>query len=898
MVSHARSGGTRGDIGPVQRCTPPFRGFPGAVTLTTDGRQDRTRTRSRPAHPPRGTAARRPDVALRGERDRRGGDRPLGPRRALPVEPSRSRARRDVHLELDRHRAGLLVLRADRGPLAARPAQRGERDRLRRARRRLVGHPHGDRRGLGVRGAVHLRRGDGLAGRDPVLDAGQRRVPRARGEEVVRSHRRRRDSRQRHLRLAGRPLRAGDRGAESAAGDGRAARDLRRTRASGIENGRGRRPGIALAAGAQGAGDLTRRAHLSLQQAPDHRRPHRRRQRGGSDDRRLPVQALRGRGARSERPGGVLRALLWNLRRRGARGADLGDWTPPRTIRDPRLAASPPPRSRARLRRLRGERDPRAFRQLARQGFRYHLPLHHQRCLDAAVVRARCSPRARARQGIHRRRAQADFGRVRRRRAALLQAVRWTRAPAHRRRDAARRDLGLAPDARPRRVRPQPGRVARAKAPRSLQLAVLAAQRGDHARAAHGARWRTGYRPARDHPRPAAGAGSGLHARAALLAPAPGRGREGLRLGAARRAAQARPAHRHARAAARPGRGGARRGARRRMRHRAGGGGGDGASLPRRPRGSRGRRPGGGRSGAHSPRRDRRSAGGGRTAQAAALRRGSARSRRAALVLQRLATRAAADALVSTLTCREQAVRKAAARSLARLARRQRGVRIEAVRVERAVHVELAAARTALSVFKTLPLPAAGHAPRTAAELLGMALLEERDARVLQALVLLEVLLPEVRVDVVAENLRSESAAARGNAIEVLDNALPEPWKRQVMANLEETKRRGDQVAPDARPVAELVSALIGGECGPWVAACAARWALDAPLPLARLLPALEAGLYAASAPLREAAARAVARAAPAEASRLLAPLAGDPAPSVRRTVRALLDRSAPRASA
>ena len=269
-----------------------------------------------------------------------------------------------------------------------------------------------------------------------------------------------------------------------------------------------------------------------------------------------------------------------------------------------------------------------------------------------------------------------------------------------------------------------------------------------------------------------------------------------------------------------------------------------------------------------------------------------------ALVLQRLATRVAADALVSALVCREQAVRKAAARSLARLARRQRGVRIEAVRVERAVHVELAAARTALSVFKTLPLPAAGHAPRTAAELLGMALLEERDARLLQALVLLEVLLPQVRVDVVAENLRSESAAARGNAIEVLDNALPEPWKRQVMANLEETKRRGDQVPPDARPIAELVSALIGGECGPWVAACAARWALDAPVPLGRLLPALEAGLYAASAPLREAAARAVARAAPAEASRLLAPLAGDPAPSVSRTVRALLDRSAPRASA
>ena len=269
-----------------------------------------------------------------------------------------------------------------------------------------------------------------------------------------------------------------------------------------------------------------------------------------------------------------------------------------------------------------------------------------------------------------------------------------------------------------------------------------------------------------------------------------------------------------------------------------------------------------------------------------------------ALVLQRLATGAAADALVSALICREPAVRKAAARSLARLTRRHRGVRIEGARVERAVHVELAAARTVLSIFKKLPLPAAGHVPRTAAELLGMALLEERDARVLQALVLLEVLLPRVRVDVVAENLRSESGAARGNAIEVLDNALPAPWKREVMANLEESKRRGDQVVPDGRPVAEIVSALIGGECGPWVAACAARWALDGPVPLARLLPALEAGLHAAPAPLREAAALAVARAAPAEVSRLLVPLAGDPAPSVSRTVRALLARSAPRASA
>src|SRR6185369_12797890 len=147
--------------------------------------------------------------------------------------------------------------------------------------------------------------------------------------------------------------------------------------------------------------------------------------------------------------------------------------------------------------------------------------------------------------------------------------------------------------------------------------------------------------------------------------------------------------------------------------------------------------------------------------------------RGAALVLQRLATREAADALAIALTSREPGLRKAAGRSLSRLARRQGGLRIEGARIERAVHVELAGARTALGNFKRLGLSPAGPTPRTPGELLGVALLEERDARVLQALVLLQVLLPDVRIDVVTENLRAESLAARGNAIEVLDNALP-----------------------------------------------------------------------------------------------------------------------------
>ncbi len=260
-----------------------------------------------------------------------------------------------------------------------------------------------------------------------------------------------------------------------------------------------------------------------------------------------------------------------------------------------------------------------------------------------------------------------------------------------------------------------------------------------------------------------------------------------------------------------------------------------------------------------------------------------------ALVLQRLGTREAGESLVLGLTSRSPLVRKSAGRALTRLTRRQRGLGIETTRVHAAVKAELAGARLSLAALKKLqlPVPVPGQAPRTPAELFGLSLEEERDARVLQALLLLEVLLPEVHLDVVAENLRSESPAARGNAIEVLDNALPEPWKRLLMAALDEVKRRSDAVVADARPLPELISALVGGESGQWVAACCVHWALDRPS-LQLLAPALTTALRSTSAPLREASALALARIDPTVAQGLLASLANDPAASVRRTVRAL----------
>jgi len=272
------------------------------------------------------------------------------------------------------------------------------------------------------------------------------------------------------------------------------------------------------------------------------------------------------------------------------------------------------------------------------------------------------------------------------------------------------------------------------------------------------------------------------------------------------------------------------------------------------------------------------------------------------LVLARLGTREAAEALVLGLSAKVPSVRKSAARSLSRLVRRNR-VLFDTLRVQAAVRSELAGARLALAALKklSLPLPEHGKPPRTPAELLAGTLYEERDQRVLQALLLLEVLVLEVRLDVVAENLGSESQAARGNAIEVLDNALPEPWKRGVLAALDEVKRRSDQVVADPRPLQELIKALINGESGLWVAACTVRWVLDAPAELRLLGDPLRAALKSSSAPLREASAVALARLyrlSSSAAAPELAMLADDPAASVRRTVRALLGAKASRATA
>ena len=240
-------------------------------------------------------------------------------------------------------------------------------------------------------------------------------------------------------------------------------------------------------------------------------------------------------------------------------------------------------------------------------------------------------------------------------------------------------------------------------------------------------------------------------------------------------------------------------------------------------------------------------------------------------MLQRLATKEAVEALVLALSSGSAQVRKAAARNLSRVTRRHRAIAVDVRRIEAAIQAELGRARLALGALRRLDLPVLvpGQRPRTSADLLALALLEERDQRVLRALLLLEVLLPHVRMDVVGENLRGESAAARGNAIEVLEHALPDPWKHLVLTALDEARRRGDLVPADARPVQELVAALAAGESGAWVAACAVHWAHERhKVDLRVLAPALRTAIRSNAAPLREAAARALFGTLPREEAR------------------------------
>jgi HEAT repeat protein len=253
-------------------------------------------------------------------------------------------------------------------------------------------------------------------------------------------------------------------------------------------------------------------------------------------------------------------------------------------------------------------------------------------------------------------------------------------------------------------------------------------------------------------------------------------------------------------------------------------------------------------------------------------------------VLGRIGTKEAADVLQSTLSTQDPPMRAAAARGLARLMRRRTDIVVRREEIMKAVGFEISHAEHLGDIQVALALPTVDRtAPlqlgrgRGSGALLALALVEERDRSVQRAIVLLELLHPNAGLDLVADNLRSDSPARRANAVEVLDNTVQEDLKKRLLQLVEDRMMRPP---PPVRTPDKWLAELLTGPHA-WIAACAAQVALERQVQ--GLATPLQQGLTSPVPYLREACATALARLSPAEARTLLVPLKQDPARSVRR---------------
>lgn len=259
-------------------------------------------------------------------------------------------------------------------------------------------------------------------------------------------------------------------------------------------------------------------------------------------------------------------------------------------------------------------------------------------------------------------------------------------------------------------------------------------------------------------------------------------------------------------------------------------------------------------------------------------------------VLARLGSRSAADSLIDALEADDPPLRSNAARALARTMRRQKDLQVRREVVTRAIFSELTAAEMLLNAQVALKLPVLDRtqvpAPSKNGQgkvLLALALAEERERTLERVLLLLQLLHPGARLDVVAENFKSDSAAKRANAVEVLDNTVREAFKKRLLPLLED--RVAGAVAT-THTTEEWISELISGP-RPWIAACAALYAEQANM--ASMAKALEGTLSSPVAYLREASAHALGRLATANAAKALEALKNDPAREVRSVVEGAL---------
>jgi HEAT repeat protein len=264
-------------------------------------------------------------------------------------------------------------------------------------------------------------------------------------------------------------------------------------------------------------------------------------------------------------------------------------------------------------------------------------------------------------------------------------------------------------------------------------------------------------------------------------------------------------------------------------------------------------------------------------------------------VLARIGTKEAAFMLETCLQIDDPPVRAAAARALARLMRRRVDINVKRDVVMGAVVSEVSHAEHLADIQRGLNLPAVdrnnpvlpGRGQGSPA-MLALALSEERERSVERAIVLLELLHPNAGLDLVADNLRSDSPTRRANAVEVLDNTVREDLKQRLLQLVEDRLIRP---APPPRPAQQWLAELITGPHA-WISACAAQLVMDERI--TGLEDALRQGLSSPAAYVRELCAVALSRMSPRDARNFIAPLKEDPARSVRRFVELLLAPALP----
>lgn len=267
-------------------------------------------------------------------------------------------------------------------------------------------------------------------------------------------------------------------------------------------------------------------------------------------------------------------------------------------------------------------------------------------------------------------------------------------------------------------------------------------------------------------------------------------------------------------------------------------------------------------------------------------------------ILTRLGSKSAAEILTGHLQSTDEDLRQRVCQALNRIHHRRPGLEIEMGLIVEAVEAE---ARAGFKCLRTLDDLDLDSLPLERGGLLGSALREKLERILERIFLLLGVIYPSKTMEVVFISLHADSAVARANALEVLDNTLSARLKRLILPLVDDTPMAdklgvAQEVFGLCRSGAEDALTTLLDDPNAWVVACAVRHVSDRASSrdpaIARLVMH---HLRSLSPVVRETTAWVVHTHLPiAEAVTVLEPYLQDEALIVRRVAEALVRSAAP----